>query len=107
MRRACSLINSQYELVGSNLTDPRARNAHFQHQMSHGQCATLRRRSTGDTFTAWVLNPLTFPLRPTHDDPRTRNAALELPYLKHYNWVIGAAYKTAQMKGDCNWFLPP
>lgn len=50
---------------------------------------------------------MTFPLRPTHDDPRTRNAALELPYLKHYNWVIGAAYKTAQMKGDCNWFLPP
>lgn len=94
----------QYWLQGSEQWSPKKRNAFWRDEMVAGRCVRYQRRSTGDEFSMWVLNPVLFPLRPTHDDLAMRRLMLEPAYLTHYNWAIGAQYKVEHMRNDCAWF---
>ncbi len=87
--------------------DVRARNAALRAAAQRGRCSTWVHRESGRNVTLWLLNPLLFPLRPAEELTRLYSLALEGPYLKHYNWIVGSSGKVQEMAAAGDWLVPP
>lgn len=56
-------------------------------------------------LSMWILNPALFPTYPIATFTDLCEAAMEPPYLLHYNWMKGVRTKKATMAEACHWHL--
>lgn len=82
--------------------------AAIRRNMLRGRCNTfVHKADPSIRFTHWLLHPLLFPLRPSEELTHAySHLLLESPYLKHYNWLVGATGKVQEMLASGDWLVP-